>query len=289
MIVEAPSLSLVVCTKNRAASLDRCLQAVAGIRPARSSDFEFVLIDNGSTDATHDVFTQRRRSMPFAARYIREAAPGIGHAMNRGYRETLGAIVAFTDDDCYPEPDFASMARGAFADPAVGVVTGRITLHDPNDARITIDESRELRRYPAGRYVRPGQFTGANLAFRRAALDMIGGFDPLFGPGSFMGSGADCDAAARVCLGGWDGLYHPDVVVRHHHGRKTEDLQALHKRYAIGSGGYHMKLLLQERKVMHFLRYLAGMPKRIAQRPSAVYWELCGATRYLSRDSGTSG
>lgn len=276
------ALSLVVCTKNRAESLERCLRAISAIEQDKGSSLEFILVDNGSTDDTAAVFEAHRASMPFSARYILEEAPGIGNAMNRGYLESNGAIIAFTDDDCYPAPDFHTAALRPFAEPTVGVAGGRILLHDPTDLPITIDESRTLRRYPAGRYVRPGQFNGANLTFRREALDSVGGFDPLFGPGSFMGSGADCDAAARVCLAGWDGIYDPAIVVRHHHGRKPGDLPAISKRYAIGSGGYHMKLLLQERKIFHFLRYLGGIPKRITKQPRSIYWEMFGATRYLS-------
>lgn len=283
MIFENHFFSLIVCTKNRAENLSRCLQAVSAIKQDDRAKFEFILVDNGSTDDTAAVFERRRASMPFPARYILEKASGIGNAMNRGYRESRGSIVAFTDDDCYPAPTFLTSAVSAFSDPTVGVVTGRIMLHDPTDVPITIEESMTHRRYPAGKYVRPGQFNGANLSFRRQALDSIDGFDPLFGPGSFMGSGADCDAAARVCLAGWDGLYDPNIVVSHHHGRKKRDLPAITKRYAIGSGGYHMKLLLQERKLIHFLRYLGGIPKRLTKQPSSVYWEVFGATRYLSR------
>lgn len=283
MVPDRSSLSLVVCTRNRAESLTSSLTAVSRLEPSENTDFEFILVDNGSTDDTAAVFKRHQAAMPFPARRIFEPAPGIGNALNCGYRHSRGRIVAFTDDDCYPAADFPSAVLRSFQDPTVGVVTGRILLHDPGDIPITIEESLVPRRFAAGCYVRPGQFTGANLSFRRASLDAVQGFDPLFGPGSYMGSGADCDAASRVCLAGWDGLYDPDIVVRHHHGRKDEDLPALRKRYAIGSGGYHMKLLLEERRVVHFLHYLGGLPKKFIRDPSAIYWEALGATRFLKR------
>jgi len=282
------SLSLVVCTRNRARSLEQCLAAIAKVQPPDGTDFEFILIDNGSTDETPAVFERARATMPFPAMRIFEPAPGIGNAMNCGYTNSRGAIVAFTDDDCYPASDFPAAVIAAFADPSVGVVTGRILLHDPSDLPITIEESTIPRRFRARQYVRPGQFTGANLSFRRSALDAIGGFDPLFGPGSYMGSGADCDGGGRVCLAGWDGLYEPSIVVRHHHGRKEGDLAAIRRRYAIGSGGYHMKLLLEERRVLHFLHYLGGMPHRHMQEPSSLYWEALGATRFMKHPPRTN-
>lgn len=280
---DEPSVSLIVCTKNRAAQLARCLQAISAIESPEHLRFEVVLVDNGSTDDTRTLYERWRGVARFPMRYLFEPTPGIGNAMNCGYRESSGSIVAFTDDDCYPAADFPQAVAATFSDPRVGVVAGRILLHDPTDLPITIDESLTPRRYRAGTYIRPGQFHGANLCFRRTALDAIGGFDPLFGPGSYIGSAADCDAVARVCLAGWDGLYEPSIVVQHHHGRKLVHQQALRKRYAIGSGGYHMKLLVQERQVLHFLRYACGAAKRAMREPSIVFWEAVGATRYLGR------
>jgi glycosyltransferase involved in cell wall biosynthesis len=241
--------------------------------------FEFILVDNGSTDATKSVFDAAAAHAPFPARYVFEEKRGVGHALSAGYRASKGDIIAFTDDDCYPAADLATNVISAFDDPALGVVTGRILLHDLSDIALTIENSPRPVRYAAGRYVRPGQFTGANLAFRRAALDMIGGFDPLFGPGSFIGSAADCDAAARVCLAGWDGAYDPGMVVHHHHGRNEIDRAALMRRYGIGSGGYHMKLLLSG-WIRHFNRYLLGIPRRLTRHPRSIYWEYLGAQRY---------
>jgi glycosyltransferase involved in cell wall biosynthesis len=280
---KAAPLSLVMCTRNRAETLARALAAVAQMRVPLGANFEFILVDNGSTDATPATFERAAATFAFPAKYVFEPAPGVGNALNRGYRESKGAIVAFTDDDCYPAEDFLETALRAFDDPRVGVVTGRILLHDPDDAPLTINESRAVERYQAGRYVRPGQFTGANLSFRRAALDGIGGFDPLFGPGSYIGSGADCDAASRVCLEGWDGRYDPAILVRHHHGRKEADSAALQRRYAIGSGAYHMKLLLEHKQGWHFVRYLAGLPGKLRRRPSTLYWEAIGALRFIRR------
>src|SRR5580700_2082065 len=69
-------------------------------------------------------------------------------------------------------------------DPEVGFVGGRILLHDPTDRRITIQESLEPLSFPAGSFIRPGVIQGANIAYRRAALQSVGGFDPWFGAGA---------------------------------------------------------------------------------------------------------
>src|SRR5208337_5144454 len=101
---------------------------------------------------------------------------------NRAITAAQGEVLVFTDDDCYPAKDFLTQVWGAFADPSVGYMTGRIILHDPSDYPATINESLSPRTFPRDSLLRVGDVQGANLAFRRQVLVDIGGFDPLFGP-----------------------------------------------------------------------------------------------------------
>jgi hypothetical protein len=71
-------------------------------------------------------------------------------------------------------------------DPRLGFVGGRILLYDPSDRRITIQESLEPQSFLPGSFIHPGAIHGANLAFRRAALTEVGGYDPWFGPGALF-------------------------------------------------------------------------------------------------------
>jgi hypothetical protein len=87
---------------------------------------------------------------------------------------------------------------------------------------------------------------------RKGSLD-IGGFDPLFGPGALF-IAEEIDAVGRASAMGWEGEYHPEVVVTHHHGRKTADAEALRKSYAIGRGAFHIKLLLTGHQFLWFAR-----------------------------------
>ena len=190
-----------------------------------------------------------------------------------------GDLLLFTDDDCYVAPDILDATVAAFADPAVGFVTGRVRLFDPADARVTINESLEPLRFAAGSFVPAGAVKGANLAFRRAVLDAIGPFDPLFGSGAHFPA-EDADAAMRASLAGWDGVYDPAIVVDHHHGRKAGDVAALHRAYDLGRGAFHAKLLGLRGGLRPGLRAWAGLPRRAWARPPLLAGELSGAGRY---------
>jgi cellulose synthase/poly-beta-1,6-N-acetylglucosamine synthase-like glycosyltransferase len=199
--------------------------------------------------------------------------------MNTAMEIARGQILAFTDDDCYPAPDFLSRIWSAFVDPSVGYITGRITLHDPTDYPITINETTTPHTFPARSLVSVGTVQGANMAFRRRALVGIGGFDPVLGPGTQFVS-EDLDAAGRASAMGWKGRYCPEVIVRHHHGRKASDIPLLMKLYGMGAGAYHMKLLLQGHEFVWFAKSIYQVRRRFKFSRRMVVWESIGSVKY---------
>ena len=134
-------ISLIICTRDRCQQLARCLQAVQDIWLERS--WELIIVDNGSTDHTVDVVHDFIRKTGIRAVYLFEPKPGKSIGLNAALRVAHGQILAFTDDDCYPAPDFLSRISAAFEDPSVGYVSGRILLHDPADHPFAINESHD--------------------------------------------------------------------------------------------------------------------------------------------------
>ncbi len=271
-------ISLVLCTRDRADALKGALDAIAALDFGGA--WEAVLVDNGSSDDTRAVIDAFAERVAFPVRYVHQPVKGLSNARNAGLAAARGAIIAFTDDDCYVLADFLTATARAFdCESDLGFVSGRILLHDPDDYPTTINLSTVPVLFEAGRYLAPGAVKGANLSFRREALDAVGGFDPLFGSGALFPS-EDVDTAARVSRAGWIGRYDPDIAVSHHHGRKAGDVPALFKAYDIGRGAYHAKLLLHDRAVGAALRGLKGLPRRVLSRPASLWWESVGAVRY---------
>jgi hypothetical protein len=269
-------VSLIIATRDRCQQLQRCLDAVIRLKFERP--WELIVVDNGSTDETAQVIEKFRGSAPVKVRSVLQPQPGLGNAHNAGVAIALGKIVAFTDDDCYPEPDLLRCIWSAFQDSAVGYITGRIILHDRSDHPITINESTTPVTFPGRSFLGIGAVAGANMAFRREVLLEVGGFDPLFGPGSLFNA-EELDAASRASAAGWRGEYRPDVVVRHHHGRKAADAPRLLKSYAIGAGAYHMKLLLNG-EFLWFLQSIYQLPRRYRFSGRMIAYEPVGAIKY---------
>jgi cellulose synthase/poly-beta-1,6-N-acetylglucosamine synthase-like glycosyltransferase len=218
-----------------------------------------------------------------SVKYVFESKPGKSNALNTGIENSKGDIVAFSDDDCYPSPDFLSAIWSAFEDLSVSYTVGRVMLHDPADYPIAVNESMIPVTYRGRSFLSAGLgfFGGGNMAFRRNVLVGIGGFDPMFGPGSRFRYAEDLDVIGRASARGYEGRYYPEIVVRHHHQRKKSDTPALWKACGIGVGAYHMKLLLTYREYWWFMKSLAllfGLHLRIMRRMSL--WEPVGAAQY---------
>ena len=229
----ATEVSLIICSRNRAAQLAACLRAVARIRCA--IEWEAVIVNNGSDDLgrTQAVISEFFEDNDVRGRHIWEPKPGVSRAKNAGIYASRGRILAFTDDDCYPSEDWPDRVFDAFSDPHIGFMGGRILLYDPSDAPVTIALSSTPVHFHAGQAVPAGAIHGANMAVRRRALLAVGGFDPKFGAGMPY-AGEDWDVAARVCSAGWDGGYFPEPVVFHHHRRKADQVQELLRYYHYG-------------------------------------------------------
>lgn len=233
----------MICTRNRGAFLSACLEAIVAMRPAVA--WELVLVDNGSTDDTPRLLADFVTNAPCPVTLVHEPRRGLASARNAGVVAARGALLAFTDDDCYPSPDFLDQWATVFADPAVGYGGGRILLHDPDDFPITIQTATEPHVILPRGFIEPGIIQGANMAFRSEVVWAIGGFDPALGPGGQFNF-EDLDASSRAAAAGYAGGYFPGPVVRHHHRRRLEsEIRALKLSYARGRGAYYASLLLR--------------------------------------------
>jgi glycosyltransferase involved in cell wall biosynthesis len=255
-------IALVTCTRNRGSRLDSYFEAVSRLKC--DWPWDLVIVDNGSTDDTGERLKKFAATCPGRIKLVTELLPGLGRARNCGWRATNAPVIAFTDDDCYPEANFLNDVLTVFDDPAVGFSGGKILLYDASDARITIYEHPTEQIYPPGGFIVGGVIQGANMSFRRQALIDIDGFDNNIGSGTpFVFD--DVDPELRALAAGWTGKYHPRAVVYHHHGRKPgKDVEALIRVYEDGRGAYYTKCILfmpQRWKCLrHWLRSVKQQP-----------------------------
>jgi glycosyltransferase involved in cell wall biosynthesis len=206
-------LSVVVPSHERPLRLRWLLNALEEQTLARE-DWELVVVhdsDYGDLVATH----------PVGARELRVAPCGPATKRNAGWRASSAPVVAFTDDDCRPPPDWlANVVAAAAREP--GAIVQGATRPDPDEAALL------LAPHPRTVVVDPPTpwAQTCNIVYPRAVLEALGGFDehglPLIG-------GEDSDLALRARAAGVPYCAAPDVVTFH-----TVDTMTLWQRAAFG-------------------------------------------------------
>jgi hypothetical protein len=241
--------------------------------------WECLVVDNASTDDTSAVISVASRENK-NIRGIHNTRIGLGASRDKGWREARGALIAFTDDDCYVTPNYVDAIVSAFEEhPEVGCIGGRILLYDADDAPVTIDLREQAVEIPARIFVPAGTLHGANLSFRRCTLEKIGGIDPQLGAGTAFPC-EDIDALAATLWAGFPARFDPRIVVSHHHRRRERDVAALRAAYDCGHGAYYTKYLLRRDTRWAFLKgWIRVTPWR--SNPERVAREFDAAKRYL--------
>jgi glycosyltransferase involved in cell wall biosynthesis len=279
----SPQVSLIVCTRNRAPRLPEFFSSLARLDfPADA--WELVIVDHASSDRTPEVIDQFAAGTRIHVRHVRASTDALTGAKNIGLAHARGDILAFTDDDCYPRADYLQALSQVFAEQQAGIVGGRVVLHDPTDARLSIRDVETPTDINPATFVQAGTIHGANMAIRREVVRAVGGFDPLFGPGTRCMSAEDIEYVSRAVWAGWPARYDPRPVVAHHHGRKPgEETERYRTTYDYGRGAYYTKLLLDPRARRVYLRQWIHLTRRAPRvgRLKRLARELAGGQRYL--------
>jgi glycosyltransferase involved in cell wall biosynthesis len=179
------SVSVIICTWNRAGSLAVTLASLAAQRQSGFNEVEVIVVDNNSKDNTVAVVERLRAGWPLGTlRYQFEPRQGKQFALNSGIRAARGDVLAFTDDDIEFPEDWLGAIATAFRDTALEVAGGRTWLRWPGASAppwyadtmaavlggVDLGEARLLPPPPG---YAPA---GANLVARRALFDRIGMF-----------------------------------------------------------------------------------------------------------------
>jgi len=243
MTVFKPSVSVVVATLNRSRYLQLCLQALA-LQTAAPQSFEIIVVDNGSTDDTAAVVRTFCAAKGPVTHYLPEPRQGLSIARNSGWRAGKGAIIAFTDDDAVPDPDWVAriMARFEALDADVAVLGGEIApiWEAPRPAWLTNEMLRPLSAGllwgPTPRMLRDTEWLmEVNIAYRRVHLAEFGGFPEQLGRiGDILLSGEG--SIDRVMVRAGLRLFYDPLIRVGHHIPKTRLTRTWFKRRAFWQG-----------------------------------------------------
>lgn len=214
-------ISAIICTRNRAAFLEKCLCGL--VRQTLSLErYEIIVVDNGSTDNTSEILTKFADNS--LVRVVIEPVPGLSRARNRGIKEAKAPYVGYIDDDAVPGERWLEAALEAFHGviPEPDWVGGPVTLEweVAKPDWINKELSAPLGWVNWGDFPRPLKtaewLIGANSCFKKDCLEKFGGFDERLGrQGSCLLSGEETQIKKKIEATGGMLYYHPDVTVHH--------------------------------------------------------------------------
>jgi glycosyltransferase involved in cell wall biosynthesis len=218
-------ISIVIATRNRSVLLGQTLEALFRQRwPADC--LEILVSDNGSTDGTRALVDRAARRGGVPVRYLFVPQPGKSHAVNAALELARGELVAFTDDDVQPDPDWIPALIRAVEETNADFVAGRIqplweidpppwmspslygalAIPDNGPARLPISAGEPTHVMPIG----------ANMAVRATVISRLGGLRTDLGKLSgSLRTGEDHEFFLRLLRAGCRGVYEPHALVRH--------------------------------------------------------------------------
>lgn len=195
-----PGLSVVIPTRDRPREVADCLAALAGQSCAVS--WEAIVVDDGSRESVAEALAHLTTRVPNLTMLRHRASRGPAAARNTGWRAARGEVIVFLDDDIVPDVGHLSRLWCALAvhSDAAGVEGPIVPASDAG----RLDPLARTHRTAGGGH------TG-NIAYRKAALEAVGGFDEHFA----LAVGEDYDLYWRVRDQVGPVLFVPELNVMH--------------------------------------------------------------------------
>lgn len=286
-------LTVAVCTRDRPASLRRCLAAIARLRPAAA---DVLVVDSASRDATTAAVAREA-----GARVVRCDRPGLSVARNTALAHAHTEWIAFTDDDAEVSAGWLAALVPALRAGAACVTGPVVPANLETRAQALFEAYGGLNRGFDPRsfdatFLRAGWRSpptwsigaGASMAVAKDAVQMLGGFDPMLGAGTRAACSEDTDLFYRLLHAGRRIEYAPEAWVLHHHRASFAELRRQLWGYGGGHAAAQWKAFRSYGDVRGLGRVCAGLPWLHARRllrsllrrspfpPSLILAELIG-------------
>jgi GT2 family glycosyltransferase len=198
-----PRISVVVCTYNGERTIRDCLD---GLRELDYPDYEVIVVNDGSTDATAEIARE------YGFKVISTGNRGLSNARNTGMEAASGEIIAYTDDDARPDPQWLKYLADTLMHKDYAMIGGpniaprgdgplaECVANAPGGPIHVLLSDEEAEHVP-----------GCNMAVRKFALKEVGGFDP-----QYRVAGDDVDVCWRLRESGWRLGFNHAAMVWHH-------------------------------------------------------------------------
>jgi glycosyltransferase involved in cell wall biosynthesis len=192
-------------------------EAIDSVLAQTNSNFEIIVVDDGSTDQTPEVLYHYKGQITS----IRQPNQGVAVARNHGIQQAKGEWIAFLDaDDIFLPDKLAAQLALADADPELGIIhSGWQRVDSQGQVLMTVEPWHQIPELSLESWLRWKPVLPSAMLFKRQWLEQIGGFDRRFPPAE------DTELVLRLALLGCQAKWLPQVTVKY----RQHDASAMHK------------------------------------------------------------
>lgn len=209
LVSQWPRVTVIIPVYNDTERLSYCLNAL-NEQTYPQENFEVIVVDNGSDDC--EALKSLVANYP-RVKLVEELNPGSYHARNQGLAMAEGEVIAFTDADCIPYPDWLEKGVARLVSvPNCGLVAGRVDLmFQQADSPTALELYQKEMTFLQEHYISRPQGGGstANMFTYKAIFECVGLFD------ASLKSGGDSQWGQRVRARGFELVYDGDIGIRH--------------------------------------------------------------------------
>ena len=281
--------SVIIPTCNRPDRLQRCLNSLAKLDFPKH-EFEVVVVDDGSKKALDSVVDEFHDQLKLTL--LRTTNQGPSAARNTGSEVATGKFLAFTDDDCDPDPDWLSRLQDGLGNSEECMAGGRTVNRLRKNcfsmaSQFIVDIAYAFyNRNPKN----AAFFASNNMALSARLYKKVGGFDSKFRIAS-----EDRELCDRCRFMGYRLIYLPQAMILHSHRLSFFRFWRQHFRYGRGAARYHrVRALRGSGRLFHDLLFHCCLPKllikqfyqlklldAIALIPILMFWQIANAMGFV--------
>lgn len=266
--------SIVVCTHNRAALLADCIDSLLD-QTIDKSRFEIIIVNNNSTDNTEEIaqgFSKNNNNI----KYFKETIIGYSAPRNCGWKNALGNIVAYIDDDEAASPDWLESIKKAFQIEEKPDIVGGICLvkydKTPPDWFTESMGGTNKNRQKGILNQRNDCYLGCgNIAFKKEVLEKLKGFSDNFNmKNDLLMIGEDTDICQRARKTGFRLYYDPEIKIYHRMNENNYDIEK--RKLKAKRAGMTARFVLGRLPFFsHYFKYLTYFSMILADTLNSIF------------------
>ncbi|WP_100615121.1 glycosyltransferase family 2 protein [Confluentibacter citreus] len=210
-----PTISIAICTYNRASLLKKCLEAL--LPQINTSNIDIIIVDNNSNDTTRgliETYQNKHKNIT----YVFEKRQGLAIARNVAWQYAKGLWIAYLDDDGIPHNNYVERLQYVINHYDFDCYGGMYYAYYEKERPKWLSENFGTKRLisPNIGLIDENTLSGGIFNIKRCVLEQIGGFKENFGmSGKNVAYGEESELQYRVRAGGYKIGFDPELKMDH--------------------------------------------------------------------------